>query len=64
MSLAYKICGIVRRAKMLDKDVHVSDYQIKVVEQGAVLINLKTREGMIIAADKSDEFSSEESIAE
>jgi citrate lyase gamma subunit len=64
MSLAFKICGIIRKAKMLDKAVHVSDYQVKVVEEGAVLINLKTREATLIEADGSDEFSWEDSIAE
>jgi citrate lyase gamma subunit len=64
MSMASQICNLVREAKASDKTVHVSDFQVKVVENGAVLINLKTREAALIKADESDDFSAETDITE
>jgi hypothetical protein len=62
--MARKICDLIRKAKAWDKTAHVSDYQIKVVESGAVLINLKTSEATLIRTDASDDISPEDGIAE
>ena len=63
-TLARQICHLIREAKASDKTVHVSDFQVKVVENGAVLINLKTGEAALIDADASDDISPEDAIAE
>ena len=64
MTMVRQICHLIREAKALDKSIHVSDYQVKVVENGAVLINLKTGEAALINADASDYISPADDIAE
>ena len=64
MTIAREILARIRKAKSWDKNVHISDYQVRVVENGAVLINLKTSEAELIKADTSDRASSEDGIAE
>jgi len=62
--MAREICNLIQKAKAWDKTVVVSDYQVKVVENGAVLINLKTSEATLIRTDASDDISPEDGIAE
>ena len=64
MTIASKIVARIRKAKAWDKTVHISDYQVRVVENGAVLINLKTSEAELIKADASDCIFLEDGIAE
>ena len=51
MALAEKISARIREKKAWDKNAHVSDFQIRVTEKGAVLVNLKTGEAQLIDAD-------------
>ena len=64
MTIASEICARIRKAKAWDKTAHISDYQVRVVENGAVLINLKTREAELVRADESDTIAPEDGIAE
>jgi len=64
VTIAREICARIRKAKSWDKNVHVSDYQVRVVENGAVLINLKTSEAQLIKSDASDRAPPEDGIAE
>ena len=54
MSLAEKIGAEIRNAKASDRTIHISDFQVRVTDNGAVLINLKTGAAQLIAVDKSD----------
>jgi hypothetical protein len=54
MSLTQKIGAHIRSAKAFNPDAHISDFQVRVSERGAVLINLRTGEAKLIEADKSD----------
>ena len=54
MSLTQKIGAHIRGAKAFDPNVHISDFQVRISERGAVLINLKTGEARLIEADGSD----------
>ena len=64
MTLANEISARIRKTKAWDKSSHISDFQIRVVENGAVLVNLKTSEAQLIKADASDDVFPEEGIAE
>ena len=62
MSLAQKIGAHIRSAKAFTPDAHISDFQVRISERGAVLINLKTGEAKLIAADDSDADPFEQSL--
>jgi hypothetical protein len=62
MSLAQKIGAHIRSAKALNPDARISDFQVRVSEGSAVLINLRTGEIKLIAADKSDSDPFEQSL--
>ena len=64
MTLTEKIGSEIRHAKEEDKQVHISDFQVRVTEKGAVLVNLKTSQAQLIEADKSDEIGLLESVAQ
>jgi len=64
MTLAEKIGTQIRHAKQDDKKTHISDFQIRVAEKGAVLVNLKTSEAQLIDADESDSMSWAEGVAQ
>ena len=61
MALGEKISARIRKKKAWDKNAHVSDFQIRVTERGAVLVNLKTGEAQLIDAD-GDAVSAEGDI--
>ena len=62
MSLTQKIGAHIRGAKAYNPDVHISDFQVRISERGAVLINLRTGEAKVIEADGSDSDPLEQSL--
>ena len=64
MSITEKIGAQIRNAKAIDRDVHISDFQVRVSTRGAVLINLRTGEAKLIEADQSEWDSLEQSLVQ
>jgi hypothetical protein len=54
MELGDEILARIRAAKAWDKDLKLSDFQLKAAENGSVLINLKTRRAQLIYDDDSE----------
>jgi hypothetical protein len=54
MDLDDEILARIRAAKAWDRDSKLSDFQLKVAENGSILINLKTRRAQLIYDDDSD----------
>ena len=52
MSLAEMIGAKIRNAKSSDPQLHIKDFQVRVQERGAILINLKTGESVFINSDE------------
>ena len=48
-----EILARVRAAKVWDKDAKLEDFQLRVAENGSVLINLKTRRAQLIYDEDS-----------
>lgn len=63
MTLNEEIEARIERAKVLGKAAAPSDFQVRVAEKGAVLINLKTSRATLIY-DDSDPFAEDGSIAQ
>ena len=55
MTIAAKIGAEIRKAKGWDHNAHITDFQVRVAKEGAVLVNLKTSEAVLIEADASDD---------
>ena len=53
MSLEDEILARIRAAKAWDKDSELQDFQLRVAENGSVLINLKTRRAQLIYDEDS-----------
>jgi hypothetical protein len=53
MDLEEEILARIKAAQSLDKSAAVSDFQIRVGENGTVLINLKTGKAQLIYDDES-----------
>lgn len=53
MDLEEEILARINAAKALDKTINVSDFQLKVGDNGSVLINLKTSRAQLIYDDDS-----------
>jgi len=64
MSLTEKIGAQIRNAKALDRDAHISDFQVRVSSWGAVLINLRTGEAKLIEADQFEGDPFEQSLVQ
>jgi len=54
MELDEEILARIRAAKAWDKNSKPSDFQLKVAENGSVLVNLKTRRAQLIYDDESE----------
>jgi hypothetical protein len=54
MDLDDEILARIRAAKAWDVDSKLGDFQLKVAENGSVLINLKTRRAQLIYDEDSD----------
>jgi hypothetical protein len=64
MTIVAKIGAEIRKAKRWDHDAHITDFQVRVAKEGAVLINLKTSEAVLIQADASDDDDGEGIVAQ
>ena len=64
MSLTEKIGAQIRNAKTIDRDAHISDFQVRVSSWGAVLINLRTGEAKLIEADQTESDPLEQSLVQ
>ena len=53
MELDEEILSRIRASKGWDKDAKISDFQIRVFENGSVLVNLKTGKAQLIYDDES-----------
>ena len=53
MELDDEILSRIRASKGWDKDAKISDFQIRVFENGSVLVNLKTGKAQLIYDDES-----------
>ena len=54
VDLDQEIISRIHASKLWDKTSEVSDFQIKVAENGTVLINLKTRRAQLLYDDESE----------
>ena len=64
MTITDKISARIREKKAWDKGAHISDFQIRVGEKGAVLVNLRTGEAQLIDDDGHDDVPSSGIIAQ
>lgn len=48
MSISEKIGAHIRRSKVSDPTLHISDFQVRVDKAGAVVINLRTGEAELL----------------
>jgi hypothetical protein len=64
MDIDEEIRARVRAAKAWDKEAKLGDFQIKVTENGYVLINLKTRRAQLIYDEFSELHDLEELLPE
>ncbi len=60
MDLDQEILARIKSAKIGSRDANLSDFQLKVAENGSVLINLRTSRAQLIYDDDSELHDLEE----
>ncbi|HKU66111.1 MAG TPA: hypothetical protein VJQ06_13745 [Rhizomicrobium sp.] len=65
MNLTQQIASRIRQARMLGNAGGPSDFQLRVTEKGAILINLRTHGAeLLFDDDDEDRFQEKDSIAQ